>query len=111
MEWKHTIARVIGASIIVAFVGSGTAAVATNAFQHTVGSNWHGHSSPEGGGTHVWTDHDTGTNHASADVWPTSDSVCTISSSTIKHVHCTTAVGISQIWGHHSGPDITNHHN
>ncbi|VAV96838.1 hypothetical protein MNBD_ACTINO02-3281 [hydrothermal vent metagenome] len=47
MRRTHGIAKVIGASIIVALVGSGTAAVATNAFQHTVGSNWHGHSSPE----------------------------------------------------------------
>jgi len=43
MRWTESVARAIGAGIIVAVVGMGTVAFATNAFQHTVGTNWHGH--------------------------------------------------------------------
>jgi hypothetical protein len=97
----------IVALTVAAVVATSTAAIATSSFQHTVGTNWHGHSVPAGGGTHVWTEHDGGSKHASADVFPTTDSVCAVTSS-IDHVHCDTAVGISQIWGHHT--DISNHH-
>ncbi len=72
----NRIATALGALVIASVVGTGTAAIALSGFQHTVGTNWHGHSVPQGGGTHVWTDHDGGTKHASADVFPTSDSVC-----------------------------------
>lgn len=97
---------------IVGIVGVGTAAVARSPFQHTVVTTWHGHSIPVQGGTHVWTDHDTGTKHVSADVYPTSVSDCAMTqTAVVKHVHCDSDLDVGLVWSHHYGPHITDHHN
>ena len=100
----------VAALTIAMVVAMGTAAVATSSFQHTVGTNTHGHITPSGGGTHAWTDHDGGEKHASADVFPGSSPRC-VNTDFIRHVHCDTSLPIVGLWGHHWGPDITNHHN
>lgn len=97
------------ACLIVAVTLPSGAALALATFNHTTGTNYHGHSDIGGGETHNWTDHETAYMHASGDKLGTNNATCS-STATATHVHCTTTWELSDLWSHHYGPDILNHH-